>query len=78
MQDLRKLDYLVVSLDFNAGYEESQEAFNLAQQTGSFEIVCTNSEHGRVVRQMVLQTPVRWCKADLIGATFNLIGNHKW
>lgn len=63
------------------GYQLSQEPFNLAQQTGSFEIVQSDALHGKVVRQMMLQRPVAWCDADQknkYGAAINMIGNYSW
>ncbi|XP_025093998.1 galactocerebrosidase-like isoform X1 [Pomacea canaliculata] len=62
-------------------YQLSQEPFNLAQQTGSFEIVQSDALHGKVVRQMMLQRPVAWCDADqknAYGAAINMIGNYSW
>ncbi|KAK7508502.1 hypothetical protein BaRGS_00000068 [Batillaria attramentaria] len=59
-------------------YQLGEEPYDLAPQTGSYEIVDSNSSHGKVMRQMVLQTPVQWCKADGIGASLNVAGNYKW
>ncbi|XP_076461151.1 galactocerebrosidase-like isoform X2 [Babylonia areolata] len=60
------------------GYALHQEPYNLAQQTGSYEIVRGDTSHGQVVRQMVLQTPVHWCEADTINKSLNIIGNSRW
>ncbi|KAK7508505.1 hypothetical protein BaRGS_00000071 [Batillaria attramentaria] len=64
-------------------YKPGQEPYNLAQQTGAFEIVDTHTAAGKVVRQMVLETPVGWCmrlgeKPDNMGAAINMIGNSGW
>ncbi|XP_046334130.2 galactocerebrosidase-like [Haliotis rufescens] len=61
------------------GYPEHMEPNNLAQQTGSFEIIDVGSPHNKVVRQMVLSQPVHWCKAEgRTNRSINLIGNYNW
>ncbi|XP_076461147.1 galactocerebrosidase-like isoform X1 [Babylonia areolata] len=59
-------------------YALYQEPYNLAQQTGSYEIVRGDASHGQVVRQMVLQTPVHWCRADTVNKSVSLIGHFHW
>lgn len=63
--------------DFES-YDPVEEPFYLAQQTGSFEIVAVGGDHGKVARQMVLQTPVMWCEADNINRSLNVIGASNW
>lgn len=62
----------------NAGYAVSEEPYDLAQQTGAFEIVAGDSAHGQVARQMVLQTTVAWCQADAANKSVNMIGDFSW
>ncbi|CAG5127412.1 unnamed protein product, partial [Candidula unifasciata] len=55
------------------------EPYNLAQQTGSFEVLKNGSN--QFVRQMVLSGPIRWenwCLADTINKGITLIGNNMW
>lgn len=59
-------------------YQLSAEPYDLAQQTGAFEVVDSQSTHGKVVRQMVLEMPVAWCEAEGIGAAINMIGDFDW
>ncbi|XP_060079232.1 galactocerebrosidase-like isoform X2 [Ylistrum balloti] len=57
---------------------EGSKPVDFTEQTGSYEIVSGDQSHGNVLRQVVLQTPVIWCKADTINKSLNLIGNSKW
>ncbi len=43
-------------------YPVSSEAAYFADQSGSWEIVDTSSNRGRVMRQMVTDIPISWCK----------------
>ncbi|XP_046548389.1 galactocerebrosidase-like [Haliotis rubra] len=66
-------------LDEFDGYEVSTEPFNLAQQTGSFEIMA--EDNNKFVRQMVLQQPLIWCHnlADkMLNRSFAVIGDYSW
>ncbi|XP_059176870.1 galactocerebrosidase-like isoform X3 [Physella acuta] len=58
------------------GYSLYQEPFNLAQQTGSYEVV--NNGSSNVIRQMVLNTPVVWCDADMGNKSLNVVGDQSW
>ncbi|XP_059177074.1 galactocerebrosidase-like isoform X2 [Physella acuta] len=58
------------------GYSLYQEPFNLAQQTGSYEVV--NNGSSNVIRQMVLNTPVVWCDADMGNKSLSIIGDQSW
>lgn len=62
----------------NADYALAEEPFNLAQQTGAFEIAAGDPAHGQVARQMVLQTCVYWCQADAANKAVNMIGDYSW
>ncbi|KAL4231128.1 hypothetical protein ACF0H5_008711 [Mactra antiquata] len=59
-------------------YSEHAEAYNFAQQTGSFEVKDIGGGHGKVMRQMVKRIPVYWCGAEKLGMATNYIGSHKW
>jgi hypothetical protein len=61
-----------------SGYALSEEPFNLAQQTGAYETAYMGGAHGRVARQMSLQTPVYWCDADNINKSINIVGDSQW
>ncbi|CAL1533497.1 unnamed protein product [Lymnaea stagnalis] len=61
--------------DFES-YSLYQEPFNLAQQSGSFEIVKVGQN--QVVRQMVLTMPIYWCGADTSNKSVNYIGERSW
>jgi len=50
----------------------------LSQQLGTYEIHKSNDEHGNILRQMVIETPVYWCEADRINHTLNIIGDFGW
>ncbi|WAR21710.1 GALC-like protein [Mya arenaria] len=60
-------------------YNENEEPYNFAQQTGSFEVVMAGS-HGNVMRQMVTQTPIYWCSAEksniYVQTDARLVSNH--
>ncbi|XP_052772660.1 galactocerebrosidase-like [Mya arenaria] len=58
-------------------YNENEEPYNFAQQTGSFEVVMAGS-HGNVMRQMVTQTPIYWCSAEKLDMAVNFIGSQNW
>ncbi|XP_033731048.1 galactocerebrosidase-like isoform X1 [Pecten maximus] len=60
------------------GYPLHAEPMDFTQQTGSYEVVSGSHSHGNVLRQVVLQTPVFWCKADEVDKSLNVIGNSKW
>ncbi|CAG2224562.1 GALC [Mytilus edulis] len=63
--------------DFEA-YAVSSQPKYLSQQLGAFEIQKSNGDHGQILRQMVLETPVWWCKADYYNHTLNVIGDFGW
>jgi len=58
------------------GYHLHDEPFNLAQQTGSFEVL--KSESNQFLRQMVLSPPIAWCEAENLNKAVNIIGNSTW
>jgi galactosylceramidase len=57
-------------------YPVSSEAAYFADQSGSFEIVDTSSSHGKVMRQMVTEVPISWCKEAPY--PFSVIGDARW
>ncbi|XP_029645821.1 galactocerebrosidase [Octopus sinensis] len=57
------------------GYPLYAEPYNFAQQTGSFEVVQVGEPYNKVMRQMVLETPVAWCLADYGNTSITVIGN---
>ncbi|KAH9520075.1 hypothetical protein Btru_059869 [Bulinus truncatus] len=61
--------------DFES-YQIYQEPFNLAQQTGTFEV--HSDGKNKFMRQMVTRHPIRWCDAETIGFATNYIGNASW
>jgi len=61
--------------DFNR-YPISSEAAYFADQSGSWEIVDANDSHGKVMRQMVTQTPISWCKEAPY--PYSVIGSSRW
>jgi galactosylceramidase len=52
------------------------EAKYLTDQAGAFEVV--QSGAGKVMRQMMLQRPVSWCREGEASYPFSVIGNHNW
>ncbi|BFY97602.1 hypothetical protein BsWGS_00642 [Bradybaena similaris] len=66
---------LPYSDDFE-GYSLFAEPYNLAQQTGSFEVLKSGSN--QFIRQMVLSHPISTCPAEEIGKAFNIIGSSTW
>ncbi len=61
--------------DFNK-YPVSSEAAYFADQSGSWEIVDTSSTRGKVMRQMVTETPISWCKETPY--PYSVIGDPHW
>lgn len=57
-------------------YALSSEATYFADQSGSWEIVNTSSSHGQVMRQMVTETPISWCKETPY--PYSIIGDPYW
>lgn len=74
---MKGTDIILTSSGF-AGYEEHQEPFNFAQQTGSFEVKDIGGGLGKVMRQMVTQIPIYWCSAEKLNFATNYIGSQKW
>ncbi|KAH9500901.1 hypothetical protein Btru_069154 [Bulinus truncatus] len=68
--------YPLPYLDDFEGYSLYQEPNNLAQQTGSYEVLSDGQT--KFVRQMVLQNPVAWCDADLHNRSISVIGQSTW
>lgn len=66
---------LPYSDDFES-YDQYKEAANLAQQTGSFEVI--QETKNKFIRQMVLETPVMWCNAEKAEKALNVIGDGQW
>jgi len=64
---------LPYSDDFE-GYNLYEEPYNLAQQTGSFEVL--SASNNKFIRQMVLEEPVHWCAADTAMRAINVIGTN--
>nr|KAI8769927.1 galactocerebrosidase-like [Biomphalaria glabrata] len=64
--------------DFES-YPLSAEPYILAPQQGSFDVMSVGGQHGQVMRQMVLQTPIAWCQETLyLNASLNLLGRFNW
>ncbi|CAG5133964.1 unnamed protein product [Candidula unifasciata] len=66
-------------LPYSDDFESStlfQEPNNLAQQTGSFEVLKFGSN--QFIRQMMLSAPLTWCQAEKVGKAINIIGNSSW
>ncbi|XP_076104943.1 galactocerebrosidase-like isoform X3 [Mytilus galloprovincialis] len=63
--------------DFEA-YAVSSQPKYMSQQLGAFEVQKTYGDHGLVLRQVVLETPVWTCKADYYNHTINVIGDFGW
>ncbi|XP_071090451.1 galactocerebrosidase-like [Haliotis cracherodii] len=65
--------------DFES-YEDFQEPFMIAQQTGTYEVVSGQGDHGKVIRQMTVQHPVKWvwCHAEDLGLSAAVFGNYHW
>ena len=61
--------------DFNK-YPVSSEAAYFADQSGSWEIVESSSNHGRVMRQMVTEVPISWCGEAPY--PYSVIGDSDW
>ena len=58
-------------------YTDSAEAFNFAQQAGSFEVRTWNKTE-KVLMQVVPEPPVDTCRPERMTKPVNLIGNYKW
>jgi galactosylceramidase len=52
------------------------EAKYLTDQAGAFEVV--QSGAGKVMRQMMVQQPVSWCRRGEAPYPFSVIGNYNW
>ncbi|XP_055894492.1 galactocerebrosidase-like [Biomphalaria glabrata] len=63
-------------LDDFEGYPLYQEPFNLAQQTGSYEVLSDGQT--KFIRQMVLENPVAWCDSDLHNKSISVVGSYTW
>ncbi|CAG5123059.1 unnamed protein product [Candidula unifasciata] len=60
-------------------YPVSSEPYTMAPQQGSYDVVDVGGEHGKVMRQMVLQTPIAWCSGTLnYNGTLNVVGSFNW
>lgn len=55
-------------------YKLHQEPNNLAQQTGSYEVL--SDGQNKFIRQMVLDTPVAWCVSDFVNKSLSVIGDY--
>lgn len=61
------------------GFKEHEEASYFAQQLGSFEVMNSGeADHKMVMRQMVQEEPIYWCRAETLGMTANYIGSNNW
>ena len=60
------------------GYAVYQEANNLAQQVGGFEVTeSRDPQHGKVYRQVILDAPIHWCPFTQ-AQPVTVIGNYSW
>ena len=62
----------------STAYREFSDPFNLAQQIGTYEVIKTASSHKNVIRQMVTEFPCKWCIAETLNLSMNIIGNASW
>jgi len=70
---------LVRCIVLYTAYSLHSEPYNLAQQTGAYEVLkSTSSSHGNIIRQMVLEYPCAWCQAEKANSSISLIGNYSW
>ena len=61
--------------DFNK-YTVASEAAYFADQSGSWEIFDAAGQHGKVMRQMVTEIPISWCKETPY--PYSVIGDPYW
>jgi hypothetical protein len=54
----------------------SSEAIFFADQSGSWQIADTFSSHGKIMRQMVTEIPISWCKEAPY--PYSVIGDSNW
>ncbi|CAG5119299.1 unnamed protein product [Candidula unifasciata] len=60
-------------------YPLSAEPYLFAPQQGSYDVVDVGGQHGKVMRQMVLQPPIVWCEQTLhLNASLNVFGWYQW
>ena len=60
-------------------YALSSEPYNLAQQTGVWEVHSDVNSVNKFARQMVLQTPISWCRPEIRDfRPVNVIGDKNW
>ncbi|ESO98297.1 hypothetical protein LOTGIDRAFT_159095 [Lottia gigantea] len=57
-------------------YNISGDAYNLAQQTGAFDVV--EYQGNKVLQQMVLEEGVKGCGIDAQNTSLTIIGNYYW
>jgi len=75
----------------SVGYSVGDEPFNLAQQSGSFEVTSVSAAAGdddddddddvrgeKVMTQVVTQPPVDTCRPDRMPRPLTLIGDFRW
>jgi len=67
------------------GYSVGSEPFNLAQQSGSFEVTTAdddddggNMQGNEVMTQVVTQPPVDTCRPERMPRPLTLIGDFQW
>jgi len=68
-------------------YSVGEEPFNLAPQSGSFEVTSVSdtasaaadsAESNRVMTQVVTQPPVDTCRPDRMPRPLTIIGDFRW
>ena len=57
-------------------YSIGSEPYNLAQQSGAFEVHEINGS--QVMAQVVLHPPIDTCRPNAIQGPVNIIGDHTW
>ena len=62
------------------GYSVGEEPFNLAQQSGSFEVTSVSAagDGNKVMAQVVTQPPVDTCRPDRMPRPLTIIGDFQW
>lgn len=64
---------------FKIDYRESAEPYNIAQQSGTFEVHNTDYEgHKGVLQQMILEPPIDTCLPYPMPRPSAVFGDYNW